>query len=83
MLIVIYFQRVRLIQVIFILLSLAGTYFMTWETTRYVHIKLKDILSGWLTFPLFLMLFTFCSFWSLFVPARRWTPIEHDGIKRT
>jgi len=82
-LIVIYFQRVRLIQVIFILLSLVGTYFMTWETTRYVHIKLKDILSGWLTFPLFLMLFTFCSFWSLFVPARRWTPIEHDGIKRT
>jgi cellulose synthase/poly-beta-1,6-N-acetylglucosamine synthase-like glycosyltransferase len=82
-LIIIYFQRVRLLQIVFILLSIAATYMGTWLTTRYVHLKLKDIMSGWLTFPLFLMLFTFCSFWSLFKPQRRWTPIEHDGIKRT
>ena len=79
-LIIIYFRRVRLMQVIFILFSIAGTYFLTWRTTKYVRIPLKEILRGWLTFPFFVTVFTFCSFWSLLRPQRRWTPIEHDGI---
>lgn len=80
LLIIIYYHRVHLMQVIFIVLTLIGVYIGTWLTTRYVHIRLKEIMKGWLTFPLFLMLFIFCSFCSMLKPQRRWTPIEHDGI---
>ncbi len=76
------FQHARLFQIIFIVLSLGVTFFMTRMTTKFANIPFKKLIPGFFLFPIFLFFYTICSLYSLFFPTRRWHKIEHQGISQ-
>lgn len=69
---------------IFWLVTLLLQVIATWGISAYAlkqaNISMKKISSGFLTFPLFMLMYSICSLVSLFFPQKNWKKIEHKGI---
>lgn len=49
-------------------------------TTRFVGIPLKKLMPAFLTFPVFMWIYQFCSLYALLFPSKKWKPISHEGL---
>ncbi len=74
------FPRVWIMQLVMFCLiyifTLAGVLFIT----RYAGIPLKKLMPAFLTFPVFLWIYQFCSLYALIFPSKKWKPISHEGL---
>lgn len=74
------FHYAWLFQIIMLALSYIASIFAAALTARYVGIRIRKVMPGIVTFPVFLQLYTLCSLYSLIFPQKRWKPIAHEGI---
>lgn len=74
------FHYAWLFQIIMLALSYIASIFAAALTARYVGIRIRKVMPGIFTFPVFLQLYTLCSLYSLIFPQKRWKPIAHEGI---
>lgn len=61
-------------------LQVIATWFVTAYAMKQANISMKKISSGFLTFPIFMLVYSVCSLVSLFFPQKSWKKIEHKGI---
>lgn len=61
-------------------LQVIATWFVTAYAMKQANISMKKISSGFLTFPIFMLVYSVCSLVSLFFPQKNWKKIEHKGI---